>query len=154
MEEQTQTALQITEWLLALTGDAMMADDFEAFHRHQILPQPIETFEGRKMVTTPAQMQSVFESVRAHQKRLGVTRLERRCAEAKFVGRENLEAVYTSFAYRDRTLIQQPYQSFAFLRLVNDEWKFAYCMYGVPGESRLNDALLNVPQAQSSLASA
>ncbi len=143
------SARHIAEALLALTGKAMMADDFVAFHRHQVLPQPIETFEGRKMVTTPAQMQVVFASVRAHQKRLGVTRLERHCAEAKFVGRENLEAVYTSYAYRNRTLIQQPYQSFAFLRLVGGAWKFAYCMYAVPGESRLNDALLNVPQAQS-----
>lgn len=154
MSETEQTARQITEALLSLTGDAMMADDFDAFHRHQILPQPIETFEGRKMVRTSQQMRNVFSSVRAHQRRLGVTHLVRHCAEAKFVGDENLEAVYTSYAYRGRALVQKPYQSFAFLRRVAGEWKFAYCMYAVPDDSRLNAALLNVPRDRPDLVSA
>ncbi|NNE52976.1 MAG: hypothetical protein HKN30_11320 [Sulfitobacter sp.] len=142
---RTKAARKIAEAVVAATGRALLADDFDAFHRHQELPQPIETFGGRKTVQSAAQMREIFQSVRGHQKRLGVTRLDRRVQEAKFVDEDHIEVIYQSDAYRGDELVQTPYPSFAILRRYGDQWKFVYCMYAVMDDERLNDALLNVP---------
>lgn len=145
MERTDEKAMRIATALVDRTGLALMADDFETMHRHQILPQPIETFEGRKFVTTTEQMRRIFFSLRSHHKAMNVTQIRREVTTARFVDAENIDTVYFSYLYSGQTLVQEPYPSYAMLRRVEGEWKFAYCMYGVTDMAAHRAALMNVP---------
>ena len=105
--------MRIATALVDRTGVALMADDFETMHRHQILPQPIETFEGRKFVTTTEQMRRIFFSLRSHHKAMNVTHIRREVTSARFVDAKNIDTVYFSYLYSGQTLVQEPYPSYA-----------------------------------------
>lgn len=149
MPHTEDTAEGIIGKLLLITGEALMADDFETFHAQQHLPQPIETFEGRKFVTTSGQMRNVFTAVRAHHRRIGVTRIIRTVTSAKFVDENNIEAVYESRVYRRDELVQVPYPAYSMVRKIEGRWKVVYCMYAIPDAQKHSEALLNVPDANS-----
>jgi hypothetical protein len=144
MTYSSDSAKKIAGGLLALSGKALMADDFDTFHKTQHLPLPIETIDGHILVTSTEQMRDIFDSVRAHQRRIGVTSVRRDVTNANFFGKDKVELVYTSYIYREQDLAQSPYTSYALFQEIDGAWKVIFSMYAISDAPSHNAALMNV----------
>lgn len=125
------TALEITSELLSHTGAALRDNDFDRLLPFFALPQHIETFEGRKFVSTAGEFRELFDEMSGHYLRAGVTRLERQCIEAAFKTNVQVEAMYETRIYRDETPIVNPYRVFCVIRQTDERWQFSYSMFGL-----------------------
>ena len=84
MDRCTATAKDVSERLLERTGTALMTGNFEKFADCFLLPQEMETFDGRRKVQTRDDLLEVFRGVTTHLRRKNVTEFVRHCIEARF----------------------------------------------------------------------
>jgi len=140
-----EKASDIAEYLLRRTGVALMSGDFDAFAPCFILPQHLETIEGRRFVTDRETLHQIFRAVRANYRERGVTRVVRHCLEAKFKSKNLVESLHEARIYRGEELLQPPYQTYSWLeRRDGPDWRVAYSLYAITQAETLSDALLSV----------
>ncbi|MFC6760525.1 hypothetical protein ACFQFQ_15115 [Sulfitobacter porphyrae] len=108
MSTEFEKASDIAEYLLRRTGVALMCGDFDAFAPCFILPQHLETIEGRRFVTDRETLHQIFRAVRANYRERGVTRVVRHCVEAKFKSKNLVESLHEARIYRGEELLQPP----------------------------------------------
>jgi len=137
-----QAARQISEDLLERSGASLVQGDFETFADCFLLPQDMETFEGRRSIETRDQMREIFEAVRQFHQRSGVTELVRHCVEAEFRTEDIVEATHESRLVAGERLIQRPYPVFSVLKRVDGVWRVASSQYAIVDAPGLNQALI------------
>ncbi len=135
------TAKDISEYLLSQTGTALMTGDFELFASCFLLPQEMETFEGRRHVRSVDDLREVFVGVTDHLRRKNVTEFERHCIEASFRDKDTIVTTHMSRLVSGQTLAQKPYPVMCILRNVEGTWKVSDGMYAVEDEPNLAKAL-------------
>ncbi len=135
------TALEVSNYLLEKTGAAMEAADFEAFIPLFKLPQEMETFDGRRMISDPEEIRAIFHAVRAHYDKIGVTEIVRNCVKAEFMAHDTVAATHETHLLRGHQLIQEPYPCFSVLRLIDGYWQVAYSQYAIADSPEQNAAL-------------
>lgn len=131
MDKNEPTARQVTEELLHQTGQALLEHDFDRLIPHFTLPQHLETFDGRKLVSTVEEFRQLFDELCARQAKAGMNRLDRRCIEAAFKTNVQIEAMYETTTYRDTMILAEPYRTFCVIRQVDERWQFSSNMYGL-----------------------
>lgn len=132
MSTEFEKASDVAEYLLRRTGVALMGGDFDAFAPCFILPQHIETIEGRRFVTDRETLYQIFSAVRANYRERGVTRVDRYCMQADFKSENRIESLHEARVYRGEELLQPPYQAFSRLERKEGEcWKVAYSLYAI-----------------------
>ncbi|APE44179.1 hypothetical protein BOO69_12805 [Sulfitobacter alexandrii] len=144
MQPEFEKASDVSEYLLNRTGVALMQGDFESFAPCFILPQHIETFEGRCYVTDRETLHQIFRAVRENYRQRGVTRVVRHCVQAEFKSKNRVEALHEARVYRGDDLLQPPYRTFSWLERREEEgWKVAYSLYAITQAEDHINALLS-----------
>ncbi|MEL6465091.1 MAG: hypothetical protein AAFQ58_09000 [Pseudomonadota bacterium] len=142
MTSDLTTAADISEHLLAQTGDAMMSDDFDSFATRFFLPYTIETVDGQRAITTRADLKTTFIAVRAHLVKHQVTLMARHCVSASFRGPDEVAATHETRLISRDILVQDPYPAFSVLkRQDSGDWQITYTSYVIIDSAELNGAL-------------
>ena len=143
------SARDVSEYLLARTGQAYATGDFDLFASCFALPQWMETFEGRRLVATTDDLRQLFDAVRAHFCRLGVTDLVRHCVVAEFRDPDTIEATHESRLLAGTRLVQPPYPCFSVLKRTEAGWQVAGGQYAIQDALAHSAALTGAPGAPS-----
>ncbi|QFT59139.1 hypothetical protein FIU94_09910 [Sulfitobacter sp. THAF37] len=153
MPPEFENAIDVSEYLLQRSGPALMRGDFDTFASCFILPQNIETFEGRCFVNDRETLHKIFCAVRENYRQRGVTQVVRHCLEAEFKSKNRVEALHEARVYRGDELLQPPYQTFSWLeRRDGEDWKVAYSLYAIIQADDHVDALLSATTARGKVA--
>jgi hypothetical protein len=139
------TARDVSEYLLEKTGEAMLAGDMDAFAQNFLLPQDIDTFDGRLRVDTVEEVKEVARNVRAHFMSKGVTEMVRHCIDAHFRDEKTVEATHETRLLSGTQLVQAPFPVFSVLKHTETGWKIASSQYAITDEPAHNAALTGRP---------
>ena len=132
----------VSEHLLARTGEALMSGDFDSFALCFSLPYELETLEAKRLIHTRADLRATFDAVHAHLVKQQVTMMARHCVSASFRGENEVAATHETRLLSRDILVQQPYPAFSILRRGDDgEWKITCTSYVIMDSAELNGAL-------------
>lgn len=96
-EDQTAwEPLQVLEYTLKVSGNAILSGDFDAFASIFYLPHKVTTFESNRMLKNKDDLFDVFSSVKDHCRMNAITSLVRECISAEFDTKKQIKAAYTS----------------------------------------------------------
>ncbi|MEY1556497.1 hypothetical protein AB3Y40_12770 [Yoonia sp. R2331] len=121
-DQKFETAKEVSEHLLHITAQALMARDFEAFADCFNLPQQMTTANSRIIVRNRDDLEQTFHSLCDHFESKGVTRLYRECVAALFQGPDRVEATHVSYVLKDGEDVVPPYPVFSVLERINGRW--------------------------------
>lgn len=142
MTKPLLTAQDVSEHLLARTGDAMLAGDFDTFATCFHLPYEVETLEGRRLIETRDSLRLTFDNVHAHLVKQQVTIMARHCVSASFRGPDEVAATHETRLISRDILVQEPFPAFSILRKQKDNaWRITHTSYVILDSSDLNAAL-------------
>lgn len=115
----------VGDYVLDVTGAALLNSSFDVFLDRCHLPQTLGTFEGTRILATPEDIQTIFKGVCAHLKTIGALELRRRTIAARFIDADQL--LYTFSSQYVLPGFQLTQESVAHGRLVRTEgrWKIA-----------------------------
>ncbi len=126
-----ETAQQIAQTMLAVTGNATMSKDFDTYARCFHLPQTMETYSGRVDINTVKDLREIFDSVCKQFDAMGVTDFVRRCLEAQFRDPATIVVAHETRLMRDNYLLREPYPSYGTLKYIDDRWQITDSMYAI-----------------------
>lgn len=142
MPNELQSPFDVSEYLLARTGDAIMDGDFDAFSQYFILPYEIETVEGSRQIETRNDLRLTFDAVHSHLVKQQVTLMARHCVSASFRNANEVAATHETRLISRDILVQEPYPAFSILRRQDGgDWKIAFTSYVIMDSADLNGAL-------------
>ncbi|WP_299045810.1 hypothetical protein [uncultured Tateyamaria sp.] len=142
MTKTLLTAQDVSEHLLARTGDAMLSGDFDRFAGFFLLPYEVETLDGKRLIETRSDLRVTFDSVHAHLVKQQVTLMARHCVSASFRGPDEVAATHETRLISRDILVQQPYPAFSILRKQPDgNWRITHTSYVIVDSTDLNAAL-------------
>lgn len=136
------SAEQIAKRLLDQTGIGIATGDFDLFVACFALPLEIETFDGRRHLETIADIRGVFDAVRAHQEKMGVTDMVRHIVTAEFRDPSTISYIHQTRLVSGSTLIQKPYNVYSVAQLEGSEWRVHHSQYAVDDSPSLCRALV------------
>jgi hypothetical protein len=131
----------LAEQFLRRTGAALDSGDFDAFAACFALPQQMDTFAGRRLLETRDDLSAVFDAVRAHFARSGVTDLVRRCVHAAWIGPDEIEGMHETRLLAGTQLLQAPFPVLTRMRRIDGVWKIVASGYAISDSPRHNAAL-------------
>lgn len=82
--------------MLAVTRDTYMDHDFAGWSERFHLPNRIETFGGERVITTPKELRSLFDSMQAHFEAHDIIDLKRHTIAARFLSATEMESTFIS----------------------------------------------------------
>jgi hypothetical protein len=136
------TAEDVSNHLLAVTGRAIMTGDERLFVDCFLLPQDIETYEGRRRIETVEVLAATFRRVTQHFQLSGVTDLVRHCTQARYAAPDQVEAIHVARLMSGVRLLRAPYYCLSILQLTPAGWKIAHSQYAIPDAPAHMRALL------------
>ncbi|WP_300033833.1 hypothetical protein [uncultured Roseobacter sp.] len=142
MQQNFKTAKDVSEHLLELTGGALMAGDFELFLTCFQLPYRLETFEGNRVLNTSEDLRVVFDAVRAHYNKCGVTQMFRHCVEARFRDPATIAATHETRLISGTVITQEPFAVYSILEHTGEKWVITSSSYAIGDREDHNSALL------------
>ena len=143
------TAKSIAEHLLDQTGWGLLNDDFKTFVKCFLLPQTVETFDGKRYLQNKNDVRVIFDGVRAHHEKMGVTDMVRHVVTADYRDMTTISSIHQSRIVQGPTLIQKPYNVFSVLKFVDGNWRIAQSQYAVDDSPSLCHALVGEPPAMT-----
>lgn len=129
MAADFDSAREIADSILQKSGDALLTNDFEAFAALFTVPTTVETFEGRRVLSTLGEMRTTFEEVCRHYKTQGTTDLVRHVVAAEFVDPSTIRATVEARVLAGAQLQQAPYVIFSKYVHQDGAWKIAESVY-------------------------
>ena len=153
MIQTATSASDVSEMLLARTGDAMLSNDFEAFEPCLLLPYEIETLEGQRKIETRASLRLTFDAVHAHLIRQRVTMMAINCVSASFRTPNEVIATHETRLISGDIMVQKPYPALSVLVRQSEDapWRITQTSYVIVDSSDLNKALHSVLHSGYSL---
>ncbi len=135
------TARDVAESLLEKSGAALKNGDFDSFLECFELPQDIATFDGRKTIETPEDLQEIFDGVRALYRRRNVTQIIRQCLEAEFRDENTITTTHQSRNLSGDQLVQAPVTAYSIVKKIDGVWRISYSQYASSDDAELNETL-------------
>jgi len=130
-----QTAKEISELLLEVTGRGLLAGDFDGFSTAFHLPHTVDSPAGTYVLRAREDLRSVFQSVRKIFVAQGVTDLVRVCESAVFQSPTRVGATHvTHFMAKDRR-VNNPFPTYSVLERHDGQWKIATSQYAMDPDS-------------------
>ena len=127
-------AIAIHSRLLEDSRLGLVTGDFERFLSCFHLPNIISTWEGATVFETPADMRRVFDGMLAHLTAMKVTRYERSCISAHFIGRDKIEAIHESRFYDKDGFVAVPSTAHSIVERIDGRWLLTNGRYEVAGK--------------------
>lgn len=148
-DRANRTATEIAQHSLDVTGEALLARDFERFAQFYDVPYTIATESGIARRDTFDELAAGFYSAADHYHAEAVTRLERHVEAAVFDGADRLRFSHLTQLYRDDTPLRDAYPNVSDMRRINDRWVTVATEHLVSDPDRFSTALLTVGRASS-----
>lgn len=142
MSETPKTAREIAEDLLARTGQGLITGDFRLFCECFALPKEMETFEGRRVIRTEAEMEAVFRDVRAYYAKIGMTKMDRHIVDAEYRNATSIVSTHQSRLVAECELVQQPFDVLSVIELIDGDWRIRHSQYAIVDSEDHNTALI------------
>ena len=117
-----QTAHEVSEMVLAVTGDALMTGNFSQFNHWFHLPHVIETADTKRTLHTKEELKDVFDRVTEDYRRKRVTDLVRICEVAEFTSDTRMVATHITHMMSGNQRIGDPFPSLSVLEIINGRW--------------------------------
>lgn len=121
----------VSQALLDITGDALMADDFDAFAAVFQTPQHMATMAGPIYMETPEDMRRAFDEMHKHLRGIGATHMVRKCVAAEYKTPTRIEATHTCETLKDGKRLSGPYPGFSVLEKIDGHWKVTGSEYAL-----------------------
>jgi len=135
------TAREIAQAILDMTGNALLSNDFEAFAPYFQLPHLIEAAEQRRMLTTTADLRMAFDKVVEDIRLKQVTDLIRVCEVAEFRSATRLVHTHASHMMSGNLRATEPFHSYSVLDLVGGRWLVSSSQYAVDSKTAVGRAM-------------
>lgn len=142
MSEPQKTAREIAEDLLARTGQGLITGNFKVFGDCFASPTEMETFEGRRVIRSEAELKSSFNDVRAYFSKVGVTEIDRRIVDAEFRNPTSIVSTHQSRLVAVNELVQQPFDVLSVIGLIDGVWRIRHSQYAIVDSEDHNAALI------------
>ena len=140
--QTTASPSEISETLLARTGDALLSHDFDTFAECFCMPYSIETVNGHRTIESQADLRLTFDAVHAHLAKQQVTIMARHCVSAIFRSPDEVAATHETRLISRDILVQEPYPAFSLIkRQPNGSWQVGFTSYVIVDSTDLNNAL-------------
>ena len=149
MSEPQRSAREIAEDLLARTGHGLITGDFETFCECFSMPNEMETFEGRRVIETASELETVFGDVRAYYDKIGMTQMERHIVDAEFRNPTSIVSTHQSRLVAESELVQQPFDVLSVIKLIDGAWRIRHSQYAIVDSKDHNTALTGLNAALS-----
>lgn len=147
MQQPFETAREVSEHLLERTRQALLTgaenDMVDCFS----LPHDIQTFVGQRLITTEAELRSLFHAVTAHYRKIGVTDIVRHCVEAAFMDPHTVTATTETRLVNGNVIVQKPFPVFSVLKFRDGRWQVASSCYAIEDRPDHNAALMSAGTA-------
>ncbi len=131
LQPELKTARDVSEYLLKVTADALMQQDFESFAAVFGLPQTLTTENREIRLVTRDDLEATFQKMCQHFQSLGVTELRRTCEAAAFDGPDRVTATHTSYVIANGEPVLPPYPVFSVLGRIDGFWKIMQSEYAL-----------------------
>ncbi|WP_299933453.1 nuclear transport factor 2 family protein [uncultured Pelagimonas sp.] len=148
MERPDLDAKHLVQTILETTGEALMEGCFATFSACFTLPQIIETFEKKRVVTSYTEWKGIFDDVRSYHRQLGVTQLVRTCLEVKVLSDEELRCTHETRLMNGNQLLSRPFPVLSNMRRLDDGWKVTGSSYAIPDSLGYTRALTGPPDKE------
>ena len=142
MEIPIKTARDVTEYLLRRTEAAFHSGDFDEFKDSLTLPYHLETFKGRRTLNTTEKLRDLFDAVRAHHRRTGVTDMDRYVLEASFQDDKTIVATFETRLLNGTVLTQKPYPVLSVMKFDGGAWRAHSMTFAIDDNEDHNAALM------------
>ena len=116
-------AVDISQALLDLTGEALISGDFELFAGSFHVPQHVATMGQVNFIETLTDLRRAFDALHQHFVDEGVTELRRNCVTAKYTSSTRIESSHVSEMMQGETWFKPPYPNFSVLEKIDGHWK-------------------------------
>jgi uncharacterized protein (DUF2461 family) len=136
-----QTAKQVSEMLLELTGEALLSGDFRLFSLCFHLPHVIETADSKRVLKTTEDLRAVFDSVTDDYRRRHVTRLVRICEVAEFNSETKLKATHITHMMSGDQRVNDPFPCYSVLEFIDGRWQCVSSQYAVDNKTTVGRAI-------------
>ena len=142
MSQPDKSAREIAEDLLDRSGMGLTEGDFDLFETCFALPNEMETFDGRRAIVTRADLQAVYDAVRAYYHQIGRTRVDRHIVDAEFRNPTCIVSTHQSRVYAGEELAQQPFEVHSVIELQDGVWRIRRSEYAITDSSDHNNAIV------------
>ena len=136
-----QTAKEISEMLLELTGDALLSGNFETLAACFHLPHTIETPDHKRVLHSRRDLQTVFDSVTDDYRRKRITKLVRICEVAEFKSETRVEATHITHMMSGDQRVGDPFPNFSVLEFIDGRWQVTASQYAVDNQTTVGRAI-------------
>lgn len=136
-----QSAFQVAETLLDVTGKALLTHDFDAFAPCFALPQRMTTFGRVVLIEDRAGLQASFDEMCRAFRGMGVTALVREVLAAEYRSDSEIATTHLSHVMRHGTRLKDPYPVMSILRLTAGRWQIGTGDYALDDNSAQGRAL-------------
>lgn len=140
--QSREAARRIGTDLLAKATEALLNGNFDTYAECFDFPTRLETFEGNRMICSPAELLIIFDDIRNYLSVNNVTDLVRKFVEAEFVEPGILHFVHESYLLNHATLLKQPVPVLSVIKRINGAWKVTKSAYAIPHSDELGNALI------------
>lgn len=142
-----QTAVEVSEMLLALTAEALLSNNFSLFAHCFHLPHTMETADSKRVLKTTDDLKSVFDSVTNDYRRRHITNLVRICEVAEFKDERSLGATHTTHLMSGDQRLDNPFPCFSILEFIDGRWQCTSSQYAVDTQTTVGRAIAQTAKA-------
>lgn len=133
--------MQVLEYTLRVSGDAILEGDFKSFKSIFDLPHHITTFEGSRMLRTLDDLRETFQTVHNHCRDRQITNIVRECISAEFDEDHQIKSAHTTRLLAGSQQIGQTSMAYGVLRLKGGLWVSTSSQYAL-ADDRLSKAMI------------
>ncbi|MFQ1698966.1 hypothetical protein ACJ5NV_00080 [Loktanella agnita] len=135
------TAQEISEYLLKVTADALLQQDFESLAAVFALPHVMTTASSEIRLYTRDDLRTTFDQMCQHYQSLDVTDLQRVCEAAAFYGPDEVRATHTSHVISHGREVTPAFPVYSVLRRHDGNWKIMSSDYALGSTDPMASAL-------------
>jgi len=140
----TKTARDIAAELLERSGHALETGDADLFATCFTIPKEMETFEGRRVLSSAEELEAAFREVCGYYAKAGVTSMVRHVVDAEFRTPSTIVSTHEARLLAGDQLIQQPFAVMSIIVADGDDWRIRHSQYAIIDSTDHNVALIGL----------
>ena len=115
-------AKEIYQDLLDRLSCAYEANDFDAYARMIRVPHEVSSYGPKVQVNTMGELRVLFDSIRWHFAKTGVTDYVRTCISAEFISPTEIVGTHETRMLAGTQVVDTPYPVKSYLQLIDGSW--------------------------------
>ncbi len=132
--------------MLEQSARALLTRDFESFADLFLLPQEVDTFDGRQLIETRDALETFFVELCTYYASIGLKDMVRRVITAQYVAEDTVHSTHeTRLVCHNGILPRKAYPVFTVMRQIEGGWRVASGQYAIDDDAMHVKALLKRP---------